>query len=342
LNHIFISYSKRDIAFARHLYALLEAEGFLVWMDKKLAPQDRWWYKIEENIISCDAFIVIMSPDAKESAWVEREILVAEDPDHRKPIFPVLLAGKGWGRLAEIQYEDATAGLEYLLSPDFLSALQAIVPTNTGGEAPPQLPHETAQISHETVQLLRETMLEISMAQAQPVVQAQPAIQQQHVPKPRKSLFVPLVATLVVVIAAAFGIASIANNARTPTPAPTTAIAALSATSTATNADMSVSEYETLIAGETRTVIAQSWTPPPPPPITPTPIHTLTNRQAAETRIAANLTGTATQWAETPTATYTLPTFRDPYRDITTCRIPRAGCKRHLNGLRHTRAVHDG
>ena len=30
--HIFISYSKQDIAFARYLRALLQAEGFAVWV----------------------------------------------------------------------------------------------------------------------------------------------------------------------------------------------------------------------------------------------------------------------------------------------------------------------
>src|ERR1700690_3000853 len=90
--HIFISYSKKDIFFARHLRDLLQDNGFAVWMDEtKLIPSERWWPTIERNIESCGAFIVIMSPNSKESDWVEREILVAEKKANRKPIFPVLL-----------------------------------------------------------------------------------------------------------------------------------------------------------------------------------------------------------------------------------------------------------
>src|SRR5438477_5300877 len=98
--HIFISYSKKDIDFARHLRHLLQDQGFPVWMDEtKLVPGDEWWPTIEQNIRSCDAFIVIMSPEARVSKWVQREILLAERPDVNKPIFPMLLAGEAFTRL---------------------------------------------------------------------------------------------------------------------------------------------------------------------------------------------------------------------------------------------------
>src|SRR5579871_1555447 len=143
MSHIFISYSKKDIAFARHLRALLQSEGFAVWMDEtKLVPSERWWPTIEKNIIGCAAFIVIMSPNSKESDWVEREILVAEHPRHRKPIFPVLLDGDPWSRLANIQYEDMTAGLSAALTPALIEALRTYTPTFTGQPAPPQIPDE--------------------------------------------------------------------------------------------------------------------------------------------------------------------------------------------------------
>ena len=88
--HIFISYSKRDIEFARHLSRLLQAEGFSVWMDERLRPAETWWTTIEANIRSSAAFMIIMSPDARTSRWVRREFLVAERPEVGKPIFPIL------------------------------------------------------------------------------------------------------------------------------------------------------------------------------------------------------------------------------------------------------------
>ncbi|MCA9906403.1 MAG: TIR domain-containing protein, partial [Anaerolineae bacterium] len=144
MSHIFISYSKDNIDFARHLRHLLQDAGFAVWMDETgLVPSERWWSTIDANIRDCAAFIVIMSPDSQESRWVEREILVAEEPGVSKPIFPVLLAGQRWSRLADVQYEDMTAGLNATLSPRFVTALAQYAPRNTGAVAPPP-PPETA------------------------------------------------------------------------------------------------------------------------------------------------------------------------------------------------------
>ncbi|MCD4687438.1 MAG: toll/interleukin-1 receptor domain-containing protein [Anaerolineae bacterium] len=43
MSHIFISYSKKDIDFARHLRGLLNTQGFDVWMDEtRLVPAERW------------------------------------------------------------------------------------------------------------------------------------------------------------------------------------------------------------------------------------------------------------------------------------------------------------
>ena len=102
MTHVFISYSKKNIEFARYLRGLLQDHGFTVWMDEtKLVPSERWWTRIEQNVKTCAAFVIIMSPEAKDSDWVEREILVAEKT--KKPIFPVLLAGEAWSRLGNIQ-----------------------------------------------------------------------------------------------------------------------------------------------------------------------------------------------------------------------------------------------
>ena len=98
MSHVFISYSKEDIEFMRYLKLRLEEEGALVWVDEaQIMPSSRWWTTIEKNIDACSAFVVIMSPNAKDSDWVEREILRAEHM--KKPIFPVLLAGESWTRL---------------------------------------------------------------------------------------------------------------------------------------------------------------------------------------------------------------------------------------------------
>ncbi|MBK8026282.1 MAG: TIR domain-containing protein [Chloroflexi bacterium] len=145
--HVFISYSKQDIAFARHLRQLLENAGFPVWMDESaLVPSERWWRRIEENIRTCGAFIVIMSPNSQASDWVEREILLAERL--RKPIFPLLLAGEAWSRLANIQYVPAEDGLQAGLPDELHVGLSRFI-TPTPGQVqpiPPSLDEPTGPL----------------------------------------------------------------------------------------------------------------------------------------------------------------------------------------------------
>lgn len=128
--HIFISYSKQDIEFTRYLKTLLEAEGYAVWVDEaRLTPSARWWKAIEQNIVTCSAFVIVMSPNAYESDWVEREILLAEK--EKRPIIPVLLAGDAWSRLANIQHVDMRGGLRAKLTDHFLNTLQSHVAPKT-------------------------------------------------------------------------------------------------------------------------------------------------------------------------------------------------------------------
>lgn len=145
MSHIFISYSTKDFDFARHLRHLLQDQGFSVWMDEtRLQAGQRWWDEIERNINACSAFIVIMSPDAKASEWVEREILVAEKRE--KPILPVLLSGEVWGRLANVQYEDMTLGMDAVLTAKFVKALEALTQVVSKSEAAlPRFPKENLE-----------------------------------------------------------------------------------------------------------------------------------------------------------------------------------------------------
>ena len=108
--HIFISYSKKDIEFARHVRALLKAENFPVWMDEEgISGGDEWEATIEKNLNACIAFVIIMSPDAKESDWVKNELLLAQKL--KKSVFPILFRGDAWWNLAHIQYEQMQQGL---------------------------------------------------------------------------------------------------------------------------------------------------------------------------------------------------------------------------------------
>jgi len=105
MSHVFISYSTLNSKFAQQLADKLRKEGFNVWIDNsQLRSSDNWWKSIVLAIRESSAFIVIMTPDAKESKWVQREVTLADV--WNKPIFPILLGGDNWEIFVLTQYED--------------------------------------------------------------------------------------------------------------------------------------------------------------------------------------------------------------------------------------------
>lgn len=104
MSHIFISYSRKDQSYARKLAENLRQRGFNIWIDDRIDYGERWLLTIVKAIENCAAFVVIMSPDSENSEWVEREILLAQR--EKKPIFPVLLAGREFALLITIQFAD--------------------------------------------------------------------------------------------------------------------------------------------------------------------------------------------------------------------------------------------
>jgi hypothetical protein len=108
--HVFISYrhAEPDTAYVEKLATFLGTAGIVVWFDREIVSGDRWHALIEQQINTAVAVVVVMSPQASESRWVNREISQAELAD--KPIFPLLLAGKRFFRLADLHYDDVTEG----------------------------------------------------------------------------------------------------------------------------------------------------------------------------------------------------------------------------------------
>ncbi len=106
--HLFISYSRRDTEYARALKAHVHNNGFQVWLDDEIEHGDQWFNTIHEAIRDCAAFVVVMSPDAEESEWVQKEILLAKR--YQKPIFPLLFSGLEFAILIDIQYADVRSG----------------------------------------------------------------------------------------------------------------------------------------------------------------------------------------------------------------------------------------
>lgn len=121
--HIFLSYSHKDLDFARYLRAILAKEGFQVWMDKKrISAGMDWTDEIQKAVDDCGALVIIMTPESRESKFVQSEILHAMD--RKKPIFPVLLVGEPFFLLKSYQSEDMRAGLSAQPSFEFLQNLR--------------------------------------------------------------------------------------------------------------------------------------------------------------------------------------------------------------------------
>jgi hypothetical protein len=125
MNHIFISYSRKDSRMMARLRDDLGALGIQVWTDESLTPGTPSWRKaIEAAIEEADGLVVLLSPDAKESIWVERELDYADT--HGVRIFPILVRGDerdsvpfsliGTQRVdARRQYDSALAALSIAL-----------------------------------------------------------------------------------------------------------------------------------------------------------------------------------------------------------------------------------
>jgi hypothetical protein len=124
MTHIFISYSRRDVAYVRKLVDSLLERGFDVWFDAHIEYGDNWESAIIQAIDQAALVVVIMSPNAAQSAWVPREIAYAEN--QHKPVFPLLLAGEVFPRLILTQFADVRAG--NLPRDEFYAALGKILP----------------------------------------------------------------------------------------------------------------------------------------------------------------------------------------------------------------------
>jgi|FLYN01.1.fsa_nt_gi hypothetical protein len=91
-HHVFLSYSHKDMAIMRRVRDDLRAGGLRVWNDENLMPGTPSWKNgIEKAIENAGCLVVILSPDAKESEWIERELDYARTCG--VPILPVLAAG---------------------------------------------------------------------------------------------------------------------------------------------------------------------------------------------------------------------------------------------------------
>jgi hypothetical protein len=126
----------------RHLQADLRASGFWVWTDESLTPgTPSWKAAIEGAIEQAAAVVVILSPDAKRSEWVERELDYARTVGVR--VFPVLARGNQQNaiplELINAQWIDIRPGTDY--TSQFSTLVRAVadhINQVSQGTSPPE------------------------------------------------------------------------------------------------------------------------------------------------------------------------------------------------------------
>ncbi len=75
---IFLSYSRDDLHFVEELAKDLENAGYDVWYDlTDIEGGDRWAQEIQEGIKESEILVIVVSPNALKSEWVEKEFLFA-------------------------------------------------------------------------------------------------------------------------------------------------------------------------------------------------------------------------------------------------------------------------
>src|SRR5690349_24598116 len=102
MGHVFISYSRQDVEYVVRLAEHLKAAGIDVFYDSDISYSSQWWTTIVKRISDCSAMIVVMTPALDSSDWAQKEILFGRRSE--KPIFPLLLEGKGYPLLIDVQH----------------------------------------------------------------------------------------------------------------------------------------------------------------------------------------------------------------------------------------------
>ena len=89
MSQVFISYSRKDLAFVECLAGDLTTAGLEVWYDLSgLDGGTRWGREIQNAIEASQVFVVVLSPNSVESEWVEKEFMYANSL--KKRIIPLL------------------------------------------------------------------------------------------------------------------------------------------------------------------------------------------------------------------------------------------------------------
>lgn len=91
--HIFLSYSRKDNKNMLQVKKALLDANYVVWTDEGIVPgTPDWKLAIENALNEAHCVVVLLSPNAKKSVWVRRELSYAGELS--VPIYPLMIRGK--------------------------------------------------------------------------------------------------------------------------------------------------------------------------------------------------------------------------------------------------------
>ncbi|MFQ4136886.1 tetratricopeptide repeat protein [Nodosilinea sp. PGN35] len=141
-DHIFISHSSKDDPIVQQLRQMLELHGQLPWVDsREMTGGDDLETTIETSIRTARCFLVVVSIEALSSAWVQRELAIAQATAQERTdgykVISVVLPGTPLGLLRpffpgdplHIEVSDRPSGLAEAI-PQISAALGLELPSD--------------------------------------------------------------------------------------------------------------------------------------------------------------------------------------------------------------------
>jgi formylglycine-generating enzyme required for sulfatase activity len=142
----FVSHSHNDNLWCRPFVQALHDAGLDVWYDEKgLSGGAQWMATIEQELQTRDVFLLVLTPDAWESEWVQRELQLALVT--KRIIVPIMLKKTAIsGFLLTVQFIQATDGDTDSAAHRVLDMMR--VPATPGKVAPVMTPADTGVQMH--------------------------------------------------------------------------------------------------------------------------------------------------------------------------------------------------
>lgn len=124
MSDLFISYSRKDISFARRLFNGLEQAGTDIWIDwEDIPPGEDWLKKIFQAIEEADNFLFVISRKSMASKTCSRELEHARE--NNKRLIPVVLEDINPAELP--QYLRALNWIFFRSEDDFNQSMQLLL-----------------------------------------------------------------------------------------------------------------------------------------------------------------------------------------------------------------------